>query len=102
VGKLLCVVLRDAHTVLKAHDWPGNIRELQNYIERAVAFSPEPVSRLPLTDLKLMTKEPSAAVSRTLAGAEREHILDILKQTDGRIGGIHGAASRGNADFALG
>ncbi|HUO28548.1 MAG TPA: hypothetical protein VMU80_04985 [Bryobacteraceae bacterium] len=46
------MVLRDAHTVLKAHDWPGNIRELQNYIERAVAFSPEPVSRLPLTDFE--------------------------------------------------
>ena len=46
--------------VLKAHDWPGNIRELQNFIERAVVFSPESVLRLPLTDLKLMTKQPSA------------------------------------------
>src|SRR5580698_838118 len=66
--------------VLKAHDWPGNIRELQNFIERAVVFSPESVLRLPLTDLKLMTKQPSAAASRTLADAEREHILDVLKQ----------------------
>jgi len=47
-----------------------------------------------LTDLKLMTKQPSAAASRTLADAEREHILDVLKQTDGLIGGMHGAASR--------
>ena len=38
--------------MLKAHDWPGNIRELQNFIERAVVFSPESVLRLPLTDLK--------------------------------------------------
>ena len=80
--------------VLKAHDWPGNIRELQNFIERAVVFSPESVLRLPLTDLKLMTKQPSAAVSRTLADAEREHILAVLRQTDGLIGGMHGAASR--------
>ena len=80
--------------VLKAHDWPGNIRELQNFIERAVVFSPESVLRLPLTDLKLMTKQPSAAASRTLADAEREHILDVLRQTDGLIGGMHGAASR--------
>jgi formate hydrogenlyase transcriptional activator len=80
--------------VLKAHDWPGNIRELQNFIERAVVFSPESVLRLPLTDLKQMTKQPSAAASRTLADAEREHILDVLKQTDGLIGGMHGAASR--------
>ena len=41
-----------------------------------------------------MTKQPSAAASRTLADAEREHILDVLKQTDGLIGGMHGAASR--------
>jgi len=80
--------------VLKAHSWPGNIRELQNFIERAVVFSPESVLRLPLTDLKLMTKQPSAAASRTLADAEREHILDVLRQTDGLIGGMHGAASR--------
>ena len=80
--------------VLKAHDWPGNIRELQNFIERAVVFSPESLLRLPLTDLKQMTKQSSVSGSRTLADAEREHILDVLKQTDGQIGGMHGAASR--------
>jgi len=82
--------------VLKAHDWPGNIRELQNFIERAVVFSPETVLRLPLTDLKQMTKQqpPSAQGSRTLADAEREHILAVLKQTDGLIGGRYGAATR--------
>ncbi|HLK64323.1 MAG TPA: sigma 54-interacting transcriptional regulator [Bryobacteraceae bacterium] len=82
--------------VLKAHSWPGNIRELQNFIERAVVFSPESVLRLPLTDLKEMTRQPSApaSASRTLAEAEREHILEVLRQTDGLIGGLHGAASR--------
>jgi len=82
--------------VLKAHSWPGNIRELQNFIERAVVFSPGSVLRLPLTDLRLMTNQPSApaSASRTLADAEREHILEVLRQTDGLIGGLHGAASR--------
>jgi len=80
--------------VLKAHDWPGNIRELQNFIERAVVFSPESVLRLPLADLKQMSKQPSVAASRTLADAEREHILEVLKQTDGLIGGSQGAANR--------
>ena len=84
----------EAMNVLKCHDWPGNIRELQNYIERAVVLSPESVLRLPLLDLKQMTKQPSATAARTLAEAEREHILDVLKQTDGLIGGQHGAASR--------
>ena len=37
--------------VLKAHDWPGNIRELQNFIERAVVLSPGPVLRPVLTEL---------------------------------------------------
>jgi formate hydrogenlyase transcriptional activator len=82
--------------VLKSHDWPGNIRELQNFIERAVVLSPESVLRLPLADLKQMAKQPSSSVSasRTLADAEREHILDVLKQTGGLIGGLHGAANR--------
>jgi len=80
--------------VLKGHDWPGNIRELQNLIERAVVFSPGSALRLPLADLKQMTRQPSAATSRTLAEAEREHILDVLKQTDWLIGGRSGAAMR--------
>jgi formate hydrogenlyase transcriptional activator len=80
--------------VLKAHDWPGNIRELQNFIERAVVLSAGPALRPTLAELKHMTKQPSAAGSRTLAEAEREHILDVLKQTDGLIGGSHGAAAR--------
>ena len=94
LDKSIDLIPDEVMEVLKAHDWPGNIRELQNFIERAVVFSPESVLRLPLTDLKLMTKQPSAAASRTLADAEREHILDVLKQTDGLIGGMHGAASR--------
>jgi formate hydrogenlyase transcriptional activator len=79
--------------VLKAHDWPGNIRELQNFIERAVLFSPGPVLRLPL-DLTQTVKPPSESVSRTLADADREHILETLKQTDWLIGGQDGAANR--------
>jgi len=93
-NKPIDLIPDDVMEVLKAHDWPGNIRELQNFIERAVVFSSESVLRLPLTDLKQMTKQPSPFASRTLADAEREHILEVLKQTDGLIGGLHGAASR--------
>jgi len=80
--------------VLQAHDWPGNIRELQNFIERALVFSPGSVLCLPLMDLKRITKGASAAVSHTLAEAEREHILGVLRETDGQIGGQSGAATR--------
>ncbi len=79
--------------VLKAYDWPGNIRELQNFIERAVLFSPGSVLRLPL-DLKPLVKQNSETVSRTLADADREHILETLKQADWMIGGQDGAANR--------
>lgn len=79
--------------VLKAHDWPGNIRELQNFIERAVLFSPGSVLRLPL-GLKQTVKSRSETASRTLADADREHILETLQQADWMIGGQGGAADR--------
>ena len=80
--------------ILKAHDWPGNIRELQNVIERAVVLAPDSVLRPALTELKQMTKQPSAVATRTLAEAEREHILEVLNQTSWVIGGQDGAATR--------
>jgi formate hydrogenlyase transcriptional activator len=79
--------------VLKAHDWPGNIRELQNFIERAVLFCPGSVLRLPL-DLKQTMKQNSESASRTLADADREHILETLKEANWLIGGQDGAANR--------
>lgn len=94
LGKPIDVIPDEVMEVLKSHDWPGNIRELQNFIERAVVLSPDSVLRPTLSELKQMTKQPSAAASHTLAEAEREHILDVLKQTDWLIGGQHGAAAR--------
>jgi len=79
--------------VLKAHDWPGNIRELQNYIERAVLFSPGSALRLPL-DLKRNVTQRSEGAAQTLAEADREHIVETLNQTNWLIGGQDGAANR--------
>jgi formate hydrogenlyase transcriptional activator len=79
--------------VLKSHDWPGNIRELQNFIERAVLFSPGSVLRLPVS-LTRTVKETVESTARTLADADREHILETLHQTDWMIGGQDGAANR--------
>ena len=56
-------------------------------------FSPATVLRLPL-DLKQTVKEPSEIISRTLADADRKHILETLKQTNWMIGGQDGAANR--------
>ena len=93
LNKPIDLIPDEVMAVLKAHDWPGNIRELQNFIERAVLFSPGPVLRLPL-DLKPMVKQRPESVSSTLADANREHILETLKQTDWMIGGQDGAANR--------
>jgi len=93
LNKPIDLIPDEVMAVLKAHDWPGNIRELQNFIERAVLFSPGSVLRLPL-DLKQMVKQSSESVTRTLAAADREHILETLEQTNWLIGGQDGAANR--------
>ena len=93
LNKPIDLIPDEVIAVLKAHDWPGNIRELQNFIERAVLFSPGSVLRLPL-DLKQTVKQNSESDSRTLADADREHILETLRQTGWLIGGQDGAANR--------
>jgi transcriptional regulator with GAF, ATPase, and Fis domain len=93
LNKPIDLIPDDVMAVLKSHDWPGNIRELQNFIERAVLFSPGSVLRLPLA-LKQTVAQRSEGTSRTLADADREHILETLNQTQWLIGGQEGAANR--------
>ena len=76
---------------LSRHTWPGNVRELQNFIERSVILSKGPVLNGSLSDLTY-TARASAPV--TLEDAERSHILRMLQQTDGVVGGPNGAAAR--------
>src|SRR5580700_9161468 len=93
LNKIVDSIPDEVMAVLKAHDWPGNIRELQNFIERAVLFSPGSVLRVP-PDLKQTVKQSPESAARTLADADREHILETLNQTDWLIGGQGGAANR--------
>jgi formate hydrogenlyase transcriptional activator len=78
---------------LVRYSWPGNIRELENLIERAVIVSPGPVLRVPLSDLKLPA-EPAPAEMLTLEAAEREHILKALEATKWVLAGRRGAAAK--------
>jgi transcriptional regulator with GAF, ATPase, and Fis domain len=90
-GKSIDEIPEEVMEVLKHHVWPGNIRELQNFIERSVILSTGTVlsGSLPeLTD----TSKLSGAV--TLEEAERLHILQTLQQTEGVVGGRDGAATR--------
>jgi len=77
---------------LARYDWPGNIRELQNFIERAVILSPGPVLAAPVRELNRRATGSTPAV--TLAAAERDAIVKALGDADGRVGGDHGAAAR--------
>jgi formate hydrogenlyase transcriptional activator len=94
LNKPIETVPEEIMAALKAHDWPGNIRELQNFIERAVVLSPGSVLRPTLPDLNQVAKRASASAAQTFADAAREHILEVLDQTGWMIGGRDGAAMR--------
>ena len=89
-----CEVSDELMEVLHRHDWPGNIRELQNVIERALILSPGAELRLPLLELNRIVSRDAPTKVRTLVEAERAHILDALRQVNWVIGGRNGAASR--------
>jgi formate hydrogenlyase transcriptional activator len=77
------------------HQWPGNIRELQNLLERSVILSKGPVLQVPLSGLNSSNgASPDDARRRTLEEAEREHILATLKETGWLVSGPRGAAAR--------
>ncbi|MGH9594527.1 MAG: helix-turn-helix domain-containing protein, partial [Bryobacteraceae bacterium] len=73
--------------------WPGNIRELENLIERAVILSRGNDLEVPLKEFQDLPSE-SAAQPITLHAAEREHILRALRETGWVLAGPHGAAAR--------
>jgi formate hydrogenlyase transcriptional activator len=94
LNKTIDSIPEEVVEVLKAHDWPGNIRELQNCIERAMLFSPGSVLRLPMALTQTAVAQRSESSARSLADADREHILETLTQTNWMIGGQGGAANR--------
>jgi formate hydrogenlyase transcriptional activator len=84
----------DMEALVRYH-WPGNIRELQNFVERAVILSTGPVLAVSVGELE---KAPLPGASRTgvatLEEAEREAILRALEDSGGRVGGERGAAAK--------
>jgi transcriptional regulator with GAF, ATPase, and Fis domain len=80
---------------LTRYDWPGNIRELQNFLERSVILSPGPVLQAPVESLTRTDCNPINSVGPvTLEQAETTHIIRVLQQANWVIGGPKGAAEK--------
>jgi formate hydrogenlyase transcriptional activator len=92
--KPIATIPSDTMQGLIRYPWPGNIRELQNIIERAMILSPGPVLQVPLADLKPLAAAASPMNHDTLEAAERKHILAALEETKWVLGGANGAAVR--------
>jgi PAS domain S-box-containing protein len=73
-------------------EWPGNIRELENFVERSVILTPGSVLQSPLSELEPAFEENNG--SDTLRDKERERIFRALRECHGRLGGAEGAAAR--------
>jgi formate hydrogenlyase transcriptional activator len=91
-------------SMLVHYDWPGNIRELQNVIERAVIVSSGPILKVPLDDLRTRVPfvessngngayEDAGNMRGVLEDTERTQILAALKQTRWVVAGPNGAAA---------
>jgi formate hydrogenlyase transcriptional activator len=102
LNKTVQFVPAEAMDALVSYSWPGNIRELENLLERAVILSPGKELRVPQSELResapsAPTREAVPVISAvpvaTLEEAERQHILRALRQTQWRIAGPRGAAS---------
>jgi formate hydrogenlyase transcriptional activator len=107
-GRHITQIAEETMTRLRAYSWPGNIRELQNVVERAVVLTTGPVMRIeegalpagPMPPVPVSTPaaelpipEPS---STSLQDIERHHILSVLQQSRWQIEGVEGAARRLN------
>jgi len=91
MNKPITSIPKKTMDALQAWEWPGNIRELENFIERSVILTQGSVLVSPLGELKPVTRADNAA-NDNLEAVEREHILRALRQSHGQIGGVKGAA----------
>jgi formate hydrogenlyase transcriptional activator len=93
MSKTIDVVSPETMEALIRYEWPGNIRELQNFIERAVILSQTNSLSAPVSELT-RPRENSSPAPITLEDAERGHILQALRETQWVLGGLDGAAHR--------
>jgi DNA-binding NtrC family response regulator len=94
-GKRIDTIPPSTMDALRRYSWPGNIRELENVIERAAILSSGPVLRVSCQDLRTrVALDDNAEHVQTLEDVERNHILKTLKETQWTLSGPSGAAGR--------
>ena len=105
MGRKVEAISSQTMNALREYQWPGNIRELQNIIERSVILSSGPSLNVPMAELHPLArpasanKAPAKSTRRTpvrsiLAEVDRNQIIGALEEAGGRIGGPNGAAAR--------
>jgi formate hydrogenlyase transcriptional activator len=96
MNRVIDTIPAESMDALVQYSWPGNIRELQNFLERAVILSSGPILRIPVAELLAATKPSSTTLDKvmTLEAAERSAILRALKESSGKVGGAEGAAHK--------
>jgi len=92
--KCIKSVPKQAMEALINYDWPGNIRELENFLERCVIFTQGEELNVPYDQLKRTTSRVTVPAASTFEQAERQVIVDALKAASGRISGKGGASER--------
>jgi formate hydrogenlyase transcriptional activator len=93
MGKQIEHIPRETMSAITSYPWPGNIRELQNFIERSVILTCGNVLQSPLESLKSATAV-ECVEAITLEDVERDHICKILEETRWVVAGPNGAAAR--------
>jgi formate hydrogenlyase transcriptional activator len=93
MGKTIETIPDETMEALTKWSWPGNVRELENLLERAVILTRGQVLYVPLSELETAENEVQEE-NETLQAAEREHILHVLRESKGQVGGEDGAAER--------
>jgi formate hydrogenlyase transcriptional activator len=94
LNKQIRIIPDEAVEAMMNYPWPGNIRELENFIERSVILSEGQRLRPPLAELRNSVSVRSSGSQGTLRDRERTHIIEVLRQTGGVLSGPGGAAAR--------
>ena len=95
MSKRITSIPRESIDALCSYDFPGNVRELENFIERAVILTRGDELQVPISELRHFQRavaDDALPLDRSLEAIERNHIVQVLRSTNGRIAGAGGAA----------